>query len=650
MLAFTLWSLGLCNVATAAVTVANQIPLGILSAVSPTATQLAAYNNTVLQPPPVPNPAPATAFTLTLPAASTNVPQGQLSIEIPGSFYGFSIEMSVLTQIFGKNSSFIQVPLLNLFSNIVQRAGSINIRIGGNTQDYAYYVPTLPEDRAISKEKAASKNPTETPAVIYTMDLFYMLSNISAFAGAKWYVGAPFNDSTQFRFEIVEYAEAVLGDSLLGIQVANEPDLYVGHHHRNDSYGPANYTQEFGEFIAAMAGNDNIPIKNKLIGPSVSGNWTPEMVIDTGFIDKYSDSLSAFPSSIIPQSSENCYPVYHISTYHDPQATFPVYLSHSGPQGLVSPYLNAATIARAANKPFLMFETNSASCGGFPGISDSFGATLWALDYGLQMAWGNFSGAMLHVGGQNVYYNPFTAPPTNQSKYFEWTVGAVYYSALVAAEVFGKTNTAQIVDMLGNNASVYTPQYAIHENGALARVGLFNYITDPTGASDYTATLTVSGGTVPSSVQVKYLLSDSVATKNNITWANQTLGTQREVDGRFRGVENVVSISCDTGANTCQIPVQAPSFALVFFTPEAEISTVTFSTTAYTNIGATATVASDVLATSNGMSGNSWQLGSTSNGKQNAAKARADSTSVGPIMGVLVGTGVVLVTSLGYWV
>lgn len=52
-----------------------------------------------------------------------------------------------------------------------------------------------------------------------------------------------------------------------------------------------------------------------------------------------------------------------------------------------------------------MFETNSASCGGFPGVSNSFGAALWALDYGLQMAASNFSGALLHVGGQNVYYN-----------------------------------------------------------------------------------------------------------------------------------------------------------------------------------------------------------------------------------------------------
>lgn len=52
-----------------------------------------------------------------------------------------------------------------------------------------------------------------------------------------------------------------------------------------------------------------------------------------------------------------------------------------------------------------MFETNTASCGGFAGISDSFGAALWGLDYALQMAHSNFSGALMHVGGQNVFYN-----------------------------------------------------------------------------------------------------------------------------------------------------------------------------------------------------------------------------------------------------
>jgi hypothetical protein len=89
----------------------------------------------------------------------------------------------------------------------------------------------------------------------------------------------------------------------------------------------------------------------------------------------------------------------------DPQSIFANYLNHTAARALVGPYLNSSGIARDYGLPLLMFETNTASCSGFLGISDSFGAALWALDYALQMAYVNFSGALLHSGGRNAYYN-----------------------------------------------------------------------------------------------------------------------------------------------------------------------------------------------------------------------------------------------------
>ena len=96
----------------------------------------------------------------------------------------------------------------------------------------------------------------------------------------------------------------------------------------------------------------------------------------------------------------------------DPQTVFPNYLNHTSGVNIVAPYLNSTLIAQAAGKPFLMFETNTASCGGFPGVSDSFGAALWAVDYGFTMAASNFSGALLHVGGQDTTYNVSVAVHT----------------------------------------------------------------------------------------------------------------------------------------------------------------------------------------------------------------------------------------------
>jgi adenosine/AMP kinase len=40
----------------------------------------------------------------------------------------------------GKNSSFIQVPFLNLMANLQERAGGVLVRLGGNTQEFATMV------------------------------------------------------------------------------------------------------------------------------------------------------------------------------------------------------------------------------------------------------------------------------------------------------------------------------------------------------------------------------------------------------------------------------------------------------------------------------------------------------------------------------
>lgn len=301
----------------------------------------------------------------------------------------------------------------------------------------------------------------------------------------------------------------------------------------------------------------------------------------------------------------------------------------------------------------MMFETNSASCGGFPGIADAFGAALWGLDYALQLAYSNFSVAMFHSSGQNVSYNPFTPPPTAQSFYHQWTVGPIYYSALVCAEVLSSSNNAQVIDLFPNNASAYTPAYAIYENGNMVRVALFNYLSDdPTGNSDYTATISVGGSATgepnesPAQVKVKYLLADSVTTKGNITWAGQTFGGYYSSDGRLQGDEDIQTVTCDKNANTCQIKVPAPGFALVFFTDSALTESEnpaqqTFATTVQTRTRNTATVDIGALATSNGNRGLTDIMGSTSPARNTALTISRTIPSVLALTG-LFGAGIAI--------
>ncbi|KAJ6613845.1 hypothetical protein B0H10DRAFT_2047277 [Mycena sp. CBHHK59/15] len=375
--------------------------------------------------------------------------------------------------------------------------------------------------------------------------------------------------------------------------------------------------------------------KTLLIGPSIAdAGWTPEEVWDTGFVDTYSANLAFL--SVEKYPTDNCAAAFNTGApIIDPQTVFSDFLNHTAHTSLLAPYLNKA-FAQTHGKKMLMFETNTASCGGFAGISDAFGAALWGLDYALQMAHSNFSGAMFHVGGQNVFYNPFTSPPTNQSTFHQWTIGPIYYSALVAAETIGPSNTSQVLDLQANGANEFTPAYAIYEGGNPVRVALFNYITDASGASDVTAVISVAqgnaggGDATPSSVKVKFLAAASVSQKGGYTWAGQTFGGNFESDGRLTGTEDVQTVNCDTTAKTCSVKVPAPGFALVFLTGEADTETAgapstTFATTALTKTQNTATVGASVLATSNGHGGPGdslvQELGSTSRGSKNGALA-----------------------------
>ncbi|KAF7967357.1 hypothetical protein HWV62_34635 [Athelia sp. TMB] len=634
----------------ASVTVYSQVPFGDSTA---TATASAAnetanayYDPTQLTAPALPDPLPATSFTLQLGASNTT--QANLSMAIPGTFYGFSVEMSVANQILGKNSSLLQVPFLNLMSLLKARCGGVHIRVGGNSQETATVVTyDLPNGEFLEKAAIASDT-TQTPALLITPDLVYAMSNISALVpGVKWYLGVPMNDTSHLRLQIAEYGEAILGDNLLGFQVGNEPDLYGKDQFggRPTTYSPQDYFTEFGQEMTGINADAQIPTKGNIVGPSVTGDvWSPEDIFNTGYLTAYSADLGFI--SVEKYPDDNCFAIFGGSSEPKyPQTEFPKYLVHSAGASIISGFLNASSIAQALGKPMLMFETNTASCGGFPGLSDSFGAALWGLDYGLTMAAANFSGALLHVSGATVYYNPFTPPPSNQSAYHTWTVSPLFFASLGVAEALGPTGTAQVVDLGANGASEYTPAYAIYEHGAPARVALFNYMTDPTGANAYTARIGVAGGTL-GSVQVKYLAAPSVAEKYNITWAGQDFGAAFAADGRLQGNLSVQTVQCT--ANICEVQVPAPGFALVFLTDSAfsEVNpapsaVATFSTTTSKKSGVTATVNPSVLATSNGHGGpgGAIMLGSTSD--ESGAGRGAALPGMGVLVAVALGAAVV---------
>lgn len=227
---------------------------------------------------------------------------------------------------------------------------------------------------------------------------------------------------------------------------------------------------------------------------------------------------------------------------------FDLYVGHSTVTSAVAGYIADVQLAEQHNKPYVMLETNTASCAGFFGTSDAFLAAIWAVDYDLQMVTINTTAAMYHLGGQNAVYNvsphvclvffkfkdytlqPITPPPGIAAKRgMGWTMGPVIYSAIVVAEALGSTGTAQVADLQLNGNNDNMAGYVIYENRLPTKVVLINYVTDPTGANDYTAQIAIDGSGLnlpnasPNQVFVRRLTShnNSAADHAPFYYANQ---------------------------------------------------------------------------------------------------------------------------------
>ncbi|KAI0312079.1 hypothetical protein OF83DRAFT_1176969 [Amylostereum chailletii] len=282
-------------------------------------------------------------------------------------------------------------------------------------------------------DKSAATNPTAMLLLEIIPDLLYMMGNISALMNTRWYLGLPFYVTDPFALEIVEQGQAILGDTLLGFQAGNKPNLYADHNHRNAirslilSYSQFDYFGEISDLVTQIGQDANIKSPNDLI------------LVPTASLRSQSNSQCRGCLHAVPPLENNCAALYSTGgPVLDPQTEFPNYLNHTSAQTLVGPYINSTAYAQSVGKEFLMFETNTASCSGSPG-----------------------SRALPHQRA----YNPFTPPPTNQSTFRQWTVGPVYYAALVMAEALGPSNKSHLMDLSMNTENMFTPGYVIYEDG-----------------------------------------------------------------------------------------------------------------------------------------------------------------------------------------
>jgi hypothetical protein len=336
--------------------------------------------------------------------------------KIPDDFVGLGYEISS-----------VSIPDLlsahnRVYVQLVRRLGATGvIRIGGNTSDYASFAPT--------GEAVASPKGT----VVNTASLRQLGTFLEA-TGWKliWGLNLGSGDEQQAVQESEAVAAAVK-DKLLAFEIGNEPDLFGrGTAHRPKGYSYGDYLKEYRRYKAAIRAK--LP-DAPFAGPDVAGatDWVTQFAHDEG------NDLKLLTHHYYRECAS-------------PTATLDKLL-HPDPK--LAPTLEKLRAAsRNSRTPYRICETNSFCGGGKPGVSDTFGAALWVLDFMFSLASAGCAGVNIETGVNQLDFISSYSPIGDDER-GTYSAKPEYYGMLAFAQASQGRLVAVDYDTPGVNLTAY---------------------------------------------------------------------------------------------------------------------------------------------------------------------------------------------------
>ncbi|KAJ8495443.1 hypothetical protein ONZ51_g1729 [Trametes cubensis] len=295
------------------------------------------------------------------------------------------------------------------------------------------------------------------------------------------------------------------------IEIGNEADLY-----KNNGLRPSNWTVE--EYVpdwisvagpvaeaAGISGRDG-PVT--LQGAAFAGQgFTPREIFDLGILD-------SAPGKAISVISQHRYSAAFCNGGDFPLISF---MSKANVRGNLTVFEADIAATQAKGLLYILGETNSIACHGAPGVSNTAGAALWAIDYTLQAATLGIKETYFHEGVGYKYNFPS------------------YYAGLLINTFIGSTKTSQIVELSVDDSNV--SGYAAFEQDKLVRVAFINlnaWLLSSTGDRpsvhidlDFAqgATADIDAFWHKGSATARRIIIDHADDTANLTWAGQSYET-----------------------------------------------------------------------------------------------------------------------------
>lgn len=275
--------------------------------------------------------------------------------------------------------------------------------------------------------------------------------------------------------------------SLYAIELGNEPDYYgtssaIAVDEMQGAWQPINdaYSQMYWQTQVGKALNKT-SFAQAGVRLNMGGGWTTaETTVHEGAALEY---VKTYGQHSYPQSACGGAATY-LNTL----------MSHTNIYSYLKAFWFDATYATAQGKPYIISETNSATCGG-GGISSAFGAALWIVDYVLLGLTGGIAGYNFHHG--TIGNSPYDWWGYNFTTSSNLTY-ATYYGAYFVTQALAGANKVSVLD---NGTTPYATYIMYNANNQAIKAVLYNsdYYTGSGKRTSQTFTLSnlpVGSGTV----------------------------------------------------------------------------------------------------------------------------------------------------------
>ncbi|KAK4938874.1 hypothetical protein LTR10_020781 [Elasticomyces elasticus] len=395
-------------------------------------------------------------------------PPQNASQPILESFVSFSIEFSSFPD-FAGNSSSPNTFSYNLLTNLRQLQGSYPIiRVGGNTQDYATFNSTQTQALVGTFNFSRSADyPTTISIGPSYFDSYSTWPNVTFLHGFNLAKNGSVGYDTLVG-EVPLVCKALDTIKLAYFQLGNEPDLY-----KTSSQGPVrpswwnetDYVEEWlnkTRLIRQIVQQDCPDVitqgKFKFYAPSFGGAGNSLNLITTWNAGLDTDNDIAFIDS------HN-----YIGGATQPGVTLQgTLMNHTSTVLSVSHHLNESRLLSGTGIPYILGETNSLYNEGAPGLSNSFGAALWGVDFNLYCAATGIRRTHMHQGTNYRYASWQPIQTINE------TLGtkAPYYGNIMVAAFLGDLTTSNVSIADIELGRTYQNAYAAYVDGRLARIAI----------------------------------------------------------------------------------------------------------------------------------------------------------------------------------